>query len=321
MKYCIHCGTKLEDEALYCQKCGAKQTDSAIQRQNEGPSLTSTSKNPPISYFRIAEALCALLLVLGVILLAVGGFQELEFKRTYDLTGLTEATIDLLRQRSSYSSSIGLMTAGGACAIVGLLALVVLEVYKAKSQTKKNTFQRYLYCGQDDPKTLDKKEFVIPLAFEDRILGDEALFGWQVMGKSQQGSFLSIKYYRYELVRPRDYKDLTEEQIGLERKWDEEFKKWNPLILSGIKKRLVVFLVFCFLGIIGFAFLATGKDNTALLLTGMILVCVGVIPLLLLEIVFMKNNPTTRLKAMERISDDMRLSAFQKTHGKDASSE
>ena len=143
MKFCLHCGEEIDDNEVVCPKCGkpvkeSSKTSNVVVNPVSNSTLTQSVSNPSNvqtqSVLLVFGILASIAFTVGLILLAIGGIQEYKFRSEYDLSELTEAGINLVRKYSNYSNSINLLTAGGICAGIGLVADLILIPYRAMLQ-------------------------------------------------------------------------------------------------------------------------------------------------------------------------------------------
>lgn len=137
MKFCTKCGAVIEDSCVVCPQCG-NSTNSKISNVQ---SNNSNSFNPNVSSLPSNDGAKTVLMIfsilgglafgIGIILLAIGGYQEFMFRNEYDLSNLSEAGIKLARSLSKYANSINFLTAGGICAGVGLLLDIIVISYRS----------------------------------------------------------------------------------------------------------------------------------------------------------------------------------------------
>lgn len=134
MKFCTKCGAEIEDSCVICPKCG-NNTNSKTSSQTTNSGIYSTnninsSNEGAKAVLMIFSILGGLALGVGIILLAIGGYQEFMFRNEYNLKDLTDAGIKLVRSLSEYANSIKFLTAGGICAGVGFLLDLIVVPYR-----------------------------------------------------------------------------------------------------------------------------------------------------------------------------------------------
>ena len=138
MKFCLHCGEEIDDNTSICPKCG-KSILSKTTMVNENSQSTKylnkeSGLNNVLTVFTI---IASLVVSVGIILLAIGGFMEYQFRNEYDLSNLSDAGINLIRQYSNYANSIKLLTAGGICTGVGIILDIVIIPYRIMQNKNK----------------------------------------------------------------------------------------------------------------------------------------------------------------------------------------
>ena len=133
MKFCMHCGEEIEDQILICPKCGKSLRKSFFQEYSTETTSnfnSNGSSSLTIGVLTFLGGLANFALIVGVVLFIIGGAQEYLFRTENNLSGLTEAGVNLVRKCSAYSNSINFLTAGSICAGIGVLLDLFLIYYR-----------------------------------------------------------------------------------------------------------------------------------------------------------------------------------------------
>ena len=79
MKYCVHCGQELNDNAVYCTKCGKP-----VEEKKEEPVAAPVvaKKTPSGLGFAVASICCFWFPILGFVFGGVGLYQGIKARKT-----------------------------------------------------------------------------------------------------------------------------------------------------------------------------------------------------------------------------------------------
>ena len=123
MKFCLNCGHEIEDNAEICPYCG-KKVSSKSYAEKKDVQNTNTNRNE----FEINSNMKVLIYIFsvifeipGVVLLLIYGIKEMNFHLEYDLSELSEAGINVVRELSGNDLNIILIIVGIVLIVLGAI--------------------------------------------------------------------------------------------------------------------------------------------------------------------------------------------------------
>lgn len=142
MKYCIHCGQKINDDETFCSKCGKRQSTESNEGNLINQNITKKDENKPeisLNAKLITRIVGVVLTMPGVILFLVFVIKEFSFKTNYDLSKLSETGINLLRETTGNDLNVAMIIVGLILMVVGVLISSMPQILKwnAERETTK----------------------------------------------------------------------------------------------------------------------------------------------------------------------------------------
>ena len=133
MKFCLHCGKEIEDNVEVCPYCREKvstKSELLIGSKSE-VSYKSKTNNEISSTTKILIFVFGLMFEMtGLVLFAIYGIKELRFNLDYDLSELSDAGIDVVRELTGNNLNVTLIFVGLALAVLGILILNAQKIIK-----------------------------------------------------------------------------------------------------------------------------------------------------------------------------------------------
>ena len=133
MKFCLHCGKEIEDNVEVCPYCREKvstKSELLIGSKSE-VSYKSKTNNEISSTTKILIFVFGLMFEMtGLVLFAIYGIKELRFNLDYDLSELSDAGIDVVRELTGNNLNVTLIVVGLALAVLGILILNAQKIIK-----------------------------------------------------------------------------------------------------------------------------------------------------------------------------------------------
>ncbi len=130
-KVCIHCGAPLTEDRRAADKTESAESIRPMTKREKNIALQKELRKDPI-YFA-----CEIISCVGIILLLIGIFVEVNFQMNYDTSGLTNAGVNALRQLAGTEYSIPLIIAGLVIAILPGFYELPLLIRKKKEFDEK----------------------------------------------------------------------------------------------------------------------------------------------------------------------------------------
>ncbi len=135
MKFCLHCGNEIDDNDEVCPYCGKKvSTKSKTQTTTKSTgSYISNDKNDEISSTTriIIYILSAIFDIPGTVLFILYGIKEFQFHSEYDLSELSEAGINAVRELTGNDLNITLIIVGIVLMILGVIISIAPKIIKS----------------------------------------------------------------------------------------------------------------------------------------------------------------------------------------------